>query len=300
MTGVCSVHRSVSNLRSPSHNTSIHWSHVFSGATPLPGSMSFPGDRGTTPPPSVGTGWRGVSQLQMGAEVPRPGYRPQPGLNGSYPQVTEQQSGIPLDFTQGDFGFFTDRVRSMRGGYIFSLCVSPHLGGYPIRLMGGVPHPRSSWGGYPIPGPAGGYPIPGPAGGSTPSSRWGGTPSCQKGGARLGYPPGRGTPPPAGVPPRLGYPPSPHRLGAAVGMPSCVHAGGLSCFKNDNLSNFLGATETPVLDLWYGLPWFHRLHEMHSSQRPAILTYVIANISASDKACHSTMLSKPVHTERLT
>ena len=79
----------------------------------------------------------------------------------------------------------TDRVRSTRGGYIFSLSVSSHLGGggYPIQLMGG----------YPIPGPDGGYPIPGPGGG-TASQVQVGVPHHR---SRSGYPilgSGRGAP----------------------------------------------------------------------------------------------------------
>ena len=50
--------------------------------------------------------------------------------------------------------FFTARIRRMTGGYIFSLCVSPHPGGGE-----GTP---SSWGGYPLPRSRGG----------TPSSWW--------------------------------------------------------------------------------------------------------------------------------
>ena len=43
---------------------------------------------------------------------------------------------------------FTDRLRSTRGGNIFSLSVSSHLGGggYPIPGLGGVPHPMSRQG----------------------------------------------------------------------------------------------------------------------------------------------------------
>ena len=98
------------------------------------------------------------------------------------------------------------------GEVIFSVCVSPHLGGgtpsswrgwgyplprswhggglfswwgYPIPGPGGrgLPHPRSRWGvphsqvqagGYPIPGPVGGTPFPGTGGGVPfPRSRWG-------------------------------------------------------------------------------------------------------------------------------
>ena len=82
--------------------------------------------------------------------------------------------------------------------------------------LGGVPHPAGK-GGYPIQ-LAGG--VPHPAG-------WGGIPSQ----VQVGEPPGRGTPQ-QGVPPDRGTPSwgTPYRLGAAVGMPSCVHAGGLSCW----------------------------------------------------------------------
>ena len=79
----------------------------------------------------------------------------------------------------------TDRVRSTRGGYIFSLCVCPHRGGagYPIQPAGGVPHPAR--GGTPVGVPAWGTPLAGGA------PAWG-TP--WQGGAHLGYPPGRGAP----------------------------------------------------------------------------------------------------------
>ena len=133
----------------------------------------------------------------------------------------------------------TDRVRSTRGGYIFSLSVNSHLReGYPIPGPdGGVPHPRSTGGtpsqvqvgGYPILGPGRGVPaqgIPPPPGREAPTwgtphltggacpgypPVWQGMPTWQ-GGTHLGYPPtwqgvpawgtplfGRGRPP--GVPP---------------------------------------------------------------------------------------------------
>ena len=114
---------------------------------------------------------------------------------------------------------FTARVRSSTGGYVFTgVCLFnfwgwgvPHpadggypskvwMEGYPIQLMGGtpsqvwtgIPHPRSGWGGYPIPGPDGGvtpgYPLP-------VRTRWGTPPSQDW----VGYPPtttmtGWGTP----------------------------------------------------------------------------------------------------------
>ena len=115
----------------------------------------------------------------------------------------------------------TDRVRSTRGCYIFSLFVCSHLGGYPIPGPGG-----------------GGYPIPGPGGGGTPSQvQVGGgypIPGPGRGGTHLVYPPpGRGRLP--GVPtptwqgaPAPGTPSLPTRSSIAC---SCVHAGGLSCWK---------------------------------------------------------------------
>ena len=118
----------------------------------------------------------------------------------------------------------TDRVRSTRGGYIFSLFVCSHLGGggggYPIPGPGGgggVP-PSQVQGGYPISGPGGGGGVPHPLMGGTPS-----------------YPPQQGYPPPFRSDPRMeggGYPLQEqhsvyllHRGRYA----SCVHAGGLSC-----------------------------------------------------------------------
>ena len=94
--------------------------------------------------------------------------------------------------------FLTDRVRSTRGGYIFSLSVSSHLGkgggGVPtFRAGGGTYFPRSGWGG------GGGVPtFPGLGGG-------GGTYF-----SRSGYLPLVGTPPTQGryPPPRVGTPPA--------------------------------------------------------------------------------------------
>ena len=147
----------------------------------------------------------------------------------------------------------------MGEGTVFSLFVSPHLGGgYPSQV-----------GGYPIPGLAGGYPIPGLARGvphprsgwgvsrvplqpgldgvppwtwdGVPPRTWDGVPP----GLCMGYPTdlGWGTPPRPGTPlarPGMGYPPD------LTGVPpqhseyllcggqyaSCVHSGGLSCLLN--------------------------------------------------------------------
>ena len=100
-------------------------------------------------------------------------------------------------------GIITDRVHSTRGGYIFSLFVCSHLGGVPNPADGGVPHPRSRWGG--------GYPISGPGGRGYPIQLMGGYPGR---GAYLGYPPSRsrwgptqGYPPRSRWGPTQGYPP---------------------------------------------------------------------------------------------
>ena len=90
------------------------------------------------------------------------------------------------------------------------------MGGYPIQLMGGVPHSQSRWrggtpsswpGGTPFPGLDGGYPLPG------------------------GTPPGKGVPPSAGLPPLgRGYPSpptggtSPHQTSTVC---TCYAAGGV-------------------------------------------------------------------------
>ena len=109
----------------------------------------------------------------------------------------------------------TDRVRSTRGGYIFSLSVSSHLGGgYPIQVWtgGGTPS-RSRWGPAHSTPLAGGHPPGVPPSRGAPT--WG---SPRQGGAHLGYPPSRGGAhllgggPPRVAPPwqggtHLGYPP---------------------------------------------------------------------------------------------
>ena len=90
----------------------------------------------------------------------------------------------------------TARIRRMTGGNIFSLFT---LAG------GGVPHLRSRERGYPIPGPGrGGVP--------NPRSRWGGSPSQVQVGGYPEYPPTwDGVPPQTwdGVPPQIwgGVPP---------------------------------------------------------------------------------------------
>ena len=77
--------------------------------------------------------------------------------------------------------FFSTRIQRM-GERIFTLCVSPHIGG-----GGGVPHLRSGWGwvphsqvltqGYPIPRSGWGTPFPGLDWGYTSQVGFGGTTS---------------------------------------------------------------------------------------------------------------------------
>ena len=153
----------------------------------------------------------------------------------------------------------TDHVRSTTEGYVFTLSTMGG-GGYPIWLMGGVPHPcpggggtpsMSRQGGVPHPCPGGGVVLhPCPGGGGTPSmSRWGGTPSMSRLGGvphpagRGGVPhpcPGGGVPqwggtpvggPPGVPPPWLGYPPPPSTCYGRGRYASCVHTGGLSCYE---------------------------------------------------------------------
>ena len=108
--------------------------------------------------------------------------------------------------------FITDRVRSTRGGYIFSLCVCLHPGGVSRPADGGRGTPSSWW--------------------------WGGVPHPTDGG---GGGPAPGTPPAGG--PRPGYPP-PHQEQHSVYLlrggryASCVHAGGLSCFISFSFTPF--------------------------------------------------------------
>ena len=116
----------------------------------------------------------------------------------------------------------TDRVRSTRGGYIFTLCVCPQEGGYLIQLMGGGTPSQAQAGGLPCPAP-GGVPCPAPGGEGYPVQVQGGYPvqlqaggypvQLQVGGTWLGYSaPGQGTPlarvPPGQGTPQPGYPPS--------------------------------------------------------------------------------------------
>ena len=125
------------------------------------------------------------------------------------------------------FCIFTDRVRSTRGGNIFSLFVCSQGGGTSSGWWGGTLS-SSRWGGtlsssrgVPCPAPGGtlsssrwGVPYPAPGGGvpgwGTP---WPGYPPWLArvppglGTPRPGYPPGQGTPP-VRVPPGHGTPPS--------------------------------------------------------------------------------------------
>ena len=93
-----------------------------------------------------------------------------------------------------------------------------------MSVQGGVPHPRSRWGGG-TPSQVqvgGGYPVSGPggvphlrSGGGTQSQVWGGIPSQVRGGTHS-------------TPPRPRN--SKHLLWLRGGRyASCVHAGGLSC-----------------------------------------------------------------------
>ena len=103
--------------------------------------------------------------------------------------------------------FVTARIRRMGEGTVFSLFVSPHLGGggTPIRYrggnpsqiwLGGVPHPRSRWGGVPPnqvrmesppqPGQDGVPPPPGPETGDPPGPGTGYSPPPR---TRDGVPP---------------------------------------------------------------------------------------------------------------
>ena len=143
-------------------------------------------------------------------------------------------------------------------------------GGTPSQVQvggGGVPHPRSRHGRHPIPGypphlaggtpsqiQVGGYPILDPGRGvpaqGTPlpgmgAPAWGTPPHLAGGTPCLGYPPllpgrgapAQGTPPPTwqGVPAQGTPPPQQeqHSVYLLRGgrYASCVHAGGLSCFK---------------------------------------------------------------------
>ena len=136
-------------------------------------------------------------------------------------RLNQHRSHGPIFFSFGTIVvpllLFTDRVRSTRGGNIFTLCVCPHLGGeYAIRLMGGVSHPRSRWGG--------GTPSQVQVGGTPSSWWWGGTPSSWWWG---GYPIQLmvwGTL--AGGPPGVPPPPSRSRWGAHPGYPHPSLGGG--------------------------------------------------------------------------
>ena len=125
------------------------------------------------------------------------------------------------------------------GKVLFSVCLS--------TSGGGVPHPRSGRGGYPIPGLGGGGVLHPRSGQGTPPDLGWGTPPGPGMRTRDGVPPrpGMGYPPGPG----MGYPPRPgmgYLPGPGMGTPpdlghsehllfggryaSCVHAGGLSCF----------------------------------------------------------------------
>ena len=123
----------------------------------------------------------------------------------------------------------TARIRRMTGGYIFTLCVSPHLGGVPTFRMvgGGYLLSGPGWGGgYLLSGPGGEYLLSGPGwggtysqvqvGGGVPTLRsgWGGVPTFPGPGGgvptqvRIGGYLGRYPPTRVGTPPtRVGTPP---------------------------------------------------------------------------------------------
>ena len=92
----------------------------------------------------------------------------------------------PLQFIKP---IITARIRRMTGGYIFTLCVSSHLGGgyLPSGQVGGGGYlPSQVWmGGYPPSQVGGGVPTFPGGGGYLPFQVWGG-----------GYLPMVGTPPP--------------------------------------------------------------------------------------------------------
>ena len=144
------------------------------------------------------------------------------------------------DGTEGLLMILLPTAYVVRGKVMF-WPMSVHGGGYPTWPGGG---------GVPQPGPAGGYPTwPG----ATPGQvQMGGTPARSDrgvpqpgGGGTPGYPPAvvpQGTPqqwypgyPPGGVPPARGVPPSTGQqmeyLIRRSRYASCVHAGGLSCYK---------------------------------------------------------------------
>ena len=145
----------------------------------------------------------------------------------------------------------------------------------------GVPHPRSRWGGYAIPGQDGGYPIL-LTGGSPSKIRMGGTLSCWWGGGvphpRSGW---GGTRKPADG----GGTPSKIRTGGLFHFTdhhskhllhdgrcaSCVHAGGLSCSYNGGWGG--GGGGGPI-HLGVTVSTFFHLHKakviIGGSKRPSI------------------------------
>ena len=125
--------------------------------------------------------------------------------------------------------FITDRVRSTRGGNVFTLFTICGEGGTPSSWWGGTPFPCLD-GGYPIQLTGGATPFPGLDGGGTPSSWWGVLPSqvwrgvppsqvwtggCPLPRSRWGYP--------LAIYPQQGYPPYRSNIACtcytAVGMP---------------------------------------------------------------------------------
>ena len=156
-------------------------------------------------------------------------------LHGWYASCGLPQENCLILITFNNLGV-TARIRRMREGNIFSLCVSPHLQGVPPSTDGGVP--IRTWWGYPIILNGWGYPIlpdggtlhPDLGRGYLPVQAWeGGTPLSR---------PGKEVPPP---PSRSGSRTggcTPIRTQHGVHLlrsgrnASCVQAGGLSscCF----------------------------------------------------------------------
>ena len=117
--------------------------------------------------------------------------------------------------------------RSCDQGYVFTrVCDSVHRGGCLPQCMLGYPPPSR----------------PPPRSRHLPEQA---PPKEQAPPQEQAPPLGTGTPPGAGTPPAYGQ-------WAAGTHPTGMH----SCLKKfDDMSHFSGATDTPVLDFWWHLPW---------------------------------------------